>query len=84
MGAERKRRRLAEEELRESTERSFKAYGEPLKNVMAFIYLGRLMTAGDDDWPAVVGNLHRARNSWGRLSRILSKEGADPKVLGHF
>ena len=42
------------------------------------------MTAGDDYWPAVLGNLHRARNSWGRLSRILSREGADPKVSGHF
>ena len=30
MGAESKRRRLAEEELRESLERAFQAYGEPL------------------------------------------------------
>ena len=29
-GAERKRRRLAEEDLRESLERAFQAYGEPL------------------------------------------------------
>ena len=35
-GGERKRRRLEEEELRESLERTFKAYGEPLKNVTAF------------------------------------------------
>ena len=25
-----------------------------------------------------------ARNSWGRLLRILSREGVDPKVSGHF
>ena len=42
------------------------------------------MTAGDDDWNAVVGNLKRARESWGRLSLILRQEGADPKVLGNF
>ena len=28
----------------------FEAYGAPLENVTAFKYLGRLMTAGDDDW----------------------------------
>ena len=45
---------------------------------------GRVLTAVDGDWPSVVGNLCNARNSWGRLSRILSREGVDPKVLGHF
>ena len=35
-GAERKRRRMAEAELRESTERAFEAYGKPLENVLAF------------------------------------------------
>ena len=42
------------------------------------------MMVGDDDWPAVVGKLQKARNSWGRASRILSPEGEDPKVSGHF
>ena len=50
----------------------------------AFKYLGQVMTAGDYDWPEVLGNLQRAKNSWGRWSRILSREGEDPKVLGHF
>ena len=82
--AERKRRRLAEAETRESSERAFKAYGEPINNVSAFLYLGRVLTEGDDDWLAVVGNLGKARNSWGRLSRVLGREGTDPKVLGNF
>ena len=42
-----------------------------------------MLTAGDDDWLAVVGNLGKARKSWGRLSWILIQEGADPKVLGY-
>ena len=50
----------------------------------AFRYLGRATTAGNYDWPAVVGNLQKARKSWGRLSQILSREGADPKVSGNF
>ena len=82
-GAERKRRRLWEEELRERSEGAFQAYTEPLENVTAFRYLGRVMTAGDDDWPTVVGNLKTARKSWGRLLQILSREGVDPKVLGN-
>ena len=70
--------------MREITERAFEAYDAPLENMTAFKYMGRVMTAGDDDWPAVVGNLQRARKSWGRLSQILSREAADPKVSGHF
>ena len=75
---------MAETELRESTERAFKAYGKPIKSVYSFKYLGRIMTAGDDDWPAVAGNLVKARKSWGRLARILSREGADKRVSGTF
>ena len=48
-GAERKRRRLAETEMQESTEMSFEAYGKQLEAVPSFKYLGRILTAGDDD-----------------------------------
>ena len=83
-GVERKHRRLAEAEIRESTEMAFEAYGKQLESVPRFTYLGRVMTAGDDDWPAVAGNLAKARRSWGRLQRILSMEGATPRVSGSF
>ena len=43
-----------------------------------------MLTEGDDDWLAVVGNLGKARKILGRLSRILSREGGYPKVLGNF
>ena len=39
---------------------------------------------GDDDWPAVVGNLAKDRKSWGRLQGILSREGATKRVSGNF
>ena len=52
-GVEQKRRRMAEAELRESTERAFEAYGKPLETVTTFKYLGRVMTARNDEWPAV-------------------------------
>ena len=83
-GGEQKRRRLAEEELRESSERAFKSYGELLENVTAFRYLRRVLTAGDYDWLAVLGNLGKARNSMGRLLRILIRKEADLKVSGQF
>ena len=65
-------------------ERAFEAYREPLENVTAFRYLGRVLTVVDDDWLALVGNLGKVRKSWGQLSRILSREGSDLKVLGNF
>ena len=32
----------------------------------------------------VAGKLGKARKSWGRLKRILSREGADKRVSGNF
>ena len=43
-----------------------------------------MLEAVDDDYLAVVGNLGKARKSWGRLSRILRRDGADTKVSGQF
>ena len=83
-GAERKTRRLAETETRENLERAFEAYGEPIDLVSEFKYLGRILTATDNNWPAVVGNLRKGRRSWGRLSKVLRREGADPKVSRTF
>ena len=65
-------------------ERAFKAYGEPIHNVLVFRYLRRVLKAGDDDWLAVLGKLGKAQKSWGRLSRVMGWEGADPKVSGNF
>ena len=62
-GVERKRCRMAEAELRDITERALEAYGKPLEIVSTFKYLGRVMTAGDGNWPSVAGNLAKARKS---------------------
>ena len=52
--------------------------------VTEFRYLGKILTRTDDDWPAVARNLQKARVTWGRLVRILGREGADPKVSHNF
>ena len=63
---------------------AFEAYGKQLEAVHSFKYLGQIMMAGDNDWPAVAENLLKARNIWGRLKRILSREGADKRISGKF
>ena len=81
---ERKQRRLAEVEMRENLERAFHAYGKPMEAVSEFRYFGQLLTATDDDWPAVAGNIRKAWVIWGRLARVLGREGATPKVSRSF
>ena len=80
-GLERERRRLAETEIRESTEMAFEVYGKQLQTVPSFKYPGRLLTAGDEDWPAVAGNLdctlHDALPIWIRTD----KEDRGPAFL---
>ena len=44
----------------------------------------RVLTAGNDNCLTVVGNLGKARRSWGQLSQVLGREGEDPKVLRTF
>ena len=83
-GAERKIWRLAAAEGEAATERDFTAYGRRMDSVREFRYLGRTLTSTDDDWPAVARNIQRARATWGRLARILGREGADPKVSRNF
>ena len=83
-GVERKRRRLVKEELRESSKRALHTYREPLKTVTLFKYMGRVLTAGDYDCPAVSVNLRKDRKSWTRMKRILIREGVDPKISGFF
>ena len=54
--------------------------GSPIESVREFKYLGRILAVTDDDWPEVVRNHGKVRRSWGRLSRVLGKKGADLKV----
>ena len=65
-------------------ERAFHAYGKPIEAVSEFRYLRRLLTATGDDWPAVAGNIRKARVSWGRLVRVMGRKRADPKVSRIF
>ena len=70
--------------MRKTSERELHAYWKQMMAVTEFRYLGRVLTATDDDWPAVADNIRKARANWGMLARILRQEGADPKVSHSF
>ena len=55
-----------------------------LEQVQEFKYLGRIMTCTDDDWPAIHHNMKKARGAWARLSKILIRHGANPRISGKF
>ena len=65
--------RLVEEEVWESVERAFQAYGRTLDMVTFFKYLGRVLTESDGYCPELLGNLWKAQNIWARMERILGR-----------
>ena len=52
--------------------------------VNSFRYLGRVILVADNDWPEVVRKLLRTRAMWKRMTRILSRKGAEPRVFRFF
>ena len=73
-----------EEEAQEVMGKSLTEYGYPLSQVTSFKYLGIVLAAEENDWPAVVRNLRRARQKWARLTQVLSREVADAKTSGQI
>ena len=67
-----------------STAVAFQAYWRPLETMWEFKSLGRMLTALDDDWPAVAVNMSNSWRRWEWISRILVREGADPRASGTF
>ena len=63
---------------------TFTAYGEELRRVDRFKYLGRMLSYDDSDTPAVRRNLKKARAAWGATSTIIAKEEVPAPVAGMF
>ena len=42
------------------------------------------MTAADDDWPEMIGNLWKAQKSWAWLTRVLGSDGSSSRVSRMF
>ena len=81
---ERKLQHLREEEAQAIMDVAFRAYMRPLETVKAFKYFGRVLIASYYDWLAVFDILRKAWSRWEYRSRILGKEGADPKTSRTF
>ena len=54
---------------------------EPVED---FKYIGRPMDQTENYWTATKRKIMRVRTVWGRLGRLLRREGADPTVLEMF
>ena len=65
-------------------ETAFTVNGIPLESMDCFKFLGCIVTVNDSDAPAVMSNLHKACRWWAQVSRILTCEGATPKVSAMF
>jgi hypothetical protein len=55
-----------------------------LEAVTEYVYLGRTVTAMDDDGPALRKNLLKTRKRWGFLRRILQCKRASHRISGYF
>ena len=61
---------------------TFYIEGAEIERVDSFTYLGREITSSDDDFPACLRNLAKAKAKWGgggALSRVLKGEGASAR-----
>ena len=58
---------------------TFYIEGEEVERVDSFTYLGREITSSDDDFPACLRNLAKAKAKWGALSRVLKGKGASAR-----
>ena len=84
IGRERKRKQELELSHLRALDKEFRVTGTRLENVETFSYLGRVVTATGEDWPAVSRNLRNARKKWGQFSSLLKREGASSRVSGLF
>ena len=69
---------------RTSQEVGFTVDDKEMNAVPVFKYLGRPMTQENDDWMAIYYNLSNARQKWGRIRAILTKETSSRKTMENF
>ena len=82
--AEKRHRHFQQKRQQMAREVSFNVNGEKIDKVSKFKYLGRILEETDDDDHAANRQLTRARARWGRIAKILTIDGASPRVMGYF
>ena len=83
MTAMKTQHRCAEEGARAASQK-FYAYGQELRSVERFKYLGRILSSSDSDMPAVRKNLAKAKAVWRRISTVIAKESVPAVIAGMF
>ena len=51
-----------------------------MEGVLQLRYLGHTLDQTDDDWTEIRQNIKRAQKFWGRLGKMLLREGEDNQV----
>ena len=62
----------------------FRIGNQPIKSAFSFNYLGRVLSANDDDLPAIVANVCQACQRWGQVAQLLVQEGASTATMSYF
>ena len=75
---------IEDRRLEEMFSRTGKEEVERIEGLEVFKYLGRLLDRSVDDWPEVLRNIRKARQVWGRLGKLLLREGGEPEVSEKF
>ena len=70
--------------ITEARAHRFDVDGADLGAVNEFVYLGRLVTAPDDDHAALRRNLVKAGKRWASIRRVLVSERSTPRISGLF
>ena len=81
-GKYQKRHRLVTEEKRAGAEMEFKAYRNPITMELYFKYLGRLLSASDNNWLGAADNIWKDLYKWAYIYWILGQEGEDARASG--
>ena len=79
-GADMKQCRLAVEEAWSGTDINLREYVHRLTHILAFKYLGGILTDTDNYCLVAMENLRKASNKWAQISRLLGWEGENTRT----
>jgi hypothetical protein len=79
-----KQKRAIKKDTRKAREVIFTVVGVPIDSERWFVFLGRLLSTDEDDWPVVLRNMVNAWQRWAYISWILRREGSTPRISAMF
>ncbi len=83
-GSSQREKREEDATRKQAGEIIFYINGREIENVPEFKYLGRWLAKSDNDLKAVRANIQKARARWSGFSRVLTRKGANRKVMSVF